>query len=154
MKLYVFVVLIVFILSGCSSSAATPTSLPAPSQPGAATASVNNATRLPETAQPVATVATIATIAATPTMIRSGGLTFTLTSPADNAVVTTKTIDLVGSVSQDVVLSVNNDIFLLKAGNFKQPIGLDDGSNILQIVASNDAGDEVDLVLSVTYESD
>ena len=128
MKLYLFVVLIVLTLSGCTSSAATPTGFPASSQPGAATA-------------------------ATPTALRSGGLTFTLTSPADNAIVTTKTIDLVGTVSQDVVLSVNSDIFLLKAGNFKQPIGLDDGSNILQIVASNDAGDEVDLVLSVTYES-
>ena len=147
MKLYLFVVLIVLTLSGCTSSAAAPTGFPASSQPGTATASANHATQLTDTTQPGAA------IAATPTAIRSGGLTFTLTSPADNAIVTTKTIDLVGTVSQDVVLSVNSDIFLLKAGNFKQPIGLDDGSNILQIVASNDAGDEVDLVLSVTYES-
>ena len=79
---------------------------------------------------------------------------FTLTSPQDNSEVTTQTIDLIGTVTKDAVLTVNDDIYLVNAGQFKQTISLEEGTNVLEIAASDYDGNETDVVLTIMYEPD
>jgi hypothetical protein len=91
---------------------------------------------------------------ATPTSTQQvrGEFTFILTSPQENEKVTTSPIDLVGTVSKEAVLSVNDQIYLLKAGKFRQSIDLKEGINVLEIIASDDSGNEIDRILTVIYE--
>jgi hypothetical protein len=80
--------------------------------------------------------------------------TFQIDSPHDGDVVSATSIDLTGTVSADAVVSVNEDIFQFPAGAFKQPITLNPGVNVLQIIASDTAGDEIDLVINITVATD
>lgn len=84
----------------------------------------------------------------------SGTLTLVLISPQDNSEVSVPQVELLGSISENAVLSINDQIYLLDAGNFSQQIPLEAGANVLQIVVSDDAGNEIDLVLTVTYSTD
>jgi len=62
--------------------------------------------------------------------------------------------ELTGTVSEGSVLTINDEIYLLDAGDFSQQISLEAGVNVLQIVVSDDSGNEIDLVLAVTYNAD
>jgi hypothetical protein len=79
---------------------------------------------------------------------------FQIDSPHDGDVISATSIDLTGSVSADAVVSVNEDIFQFPAGAFKQPITLNPGVNVLQIIASDAAGNEIDLVINITVATD
>ncbi len=61
-------------------------------------------------------------------------------------------IELKGEVNETAVLTVNDDTYLLQKGTFSQPVNLQEGVNALQIVASDMDGNEVDLILSITYQ--
>ncbi len=61
-------------------------------------------------------------------------------------------INLVGKVSRETVLTINNDIHILPFGDFSIPLTLEEGPNTLEIVASDNDGNEVDLILTVTYQ--
>jgi Glucodextranase, domain B len=84
--------------------------------------------------------------------LTSEPLVLTIVSPLDNAVVTEPQINLVGKVSRAAVLTVNNDIHVLPSGDFSIPLTLEEGPNVLEIVASDNDGNEVDLILTVTYQ--
>lgn len=84
-------------------------------------------------------------------VLTSGPLTLAITSPEEDAVTSAAQVAITGSVSENVTMSVNDDIYLLKAGNFSQPVTLQEGVNVLQIVVSDESGNEIDLVLTVTY---
>ncbi|MEA5077953.1 MAG: hypothetical protein VB013_05235 [Anaerolineaceae bacterium] len=77
-----------------------------------------------------------------------------LTSPMDGLETSLPLTELTGRVSEDSVLTINDEIFLLDAGNFSLQIPLEAGPNVLQIVVSDDSGNEIDLVLTVTYSTD
>jgi hypothetical protein len=59
---------------------------------------------------------------------------------------------LSGNVSRDAVLTINDEIYVLPPGDFSIPLTLEEGPNALEIVASDTDGNEVDLILTVTYQ--
>lgn len=81
----------------------------------------------------------------------SGALTVQVFSGAD-VEVNTPSYTVTGKAPAGTVLTVNDDIALVDQSQaFAVPVGLDEGPNLIQIVASNTAGDEVDFMLTVTY---
>jgi hypothetical protein len=87
-----------------------------------------------------------------PIQMANGPFSLTITSPSDLAVVEEPTVELRGKVSGTAVLTVNEDIYLLEAGVFAEPVQLQEGINAIQIIASDMDGNEIDLVLTVTYQ--
>jgi hypothetical protein len=92
------------------------------------------------------------TAAATQIVLSNGTFTLTLLSPQDQAIVSMPNIDVKGKVSEQAVLTINGNTVLLKPGPFTQSVALQAGLNAIQIVASDMAGDEIDTILTVTYQ--
>ncbi len=76
-----------------------------------------------------------------------------MTTPADASVVNTNPVTVTGQSIPGAIVSINGDLADIDAkGNFNLIIQLDEGPNILEIVASDDNGNQVDTVLRVIYE--
>jgi hypothetical protein len=123
--------LIVFLLAGCSTAPHVS------GNPGSGTETTLAAN--PGQAQPAITAS-------------NGPFTLTLFSPADQTVLSKSPVEIRGQVSEDAVLTINQTAFVLTAGTFTKTIPLDTGLNSVQIVASDMDGNEVDLVLTLTYQ--
>lgn len=89
---------------------------------------------------------------ATPIEVANGPLVLRIFSPADGDVVDSAEIFVVGDVSIEAVLTINEEIYLLSAGQFSLPVTLEEGPNALEIVASDFEGNEVYLILTITYQ--
>lgn len=131
-------ILLILIISSCSPVPAFSTSIP-PKVTTSQSANVDNPTA---TNQP-----SVENTESTKT-----GFTFLLTTPQNNEEVSISTIVLIGVVSEDAVMSVNDDIFLINAGKFKQTVSLVEGTNVLEIVVSDVHGNEIDQILTIYYE--
>jgi len=128
---------LLILLAACSTPpAGTPSGIEAGQPAGGDTPS-----------QPPATLP-----APTPVILNSGPLVLTLISPLNDAVVGEPQINLIGNVSRDAMLTVNDGIYIMPAGDFSIPLILEEGPNALEIVASDTDGNEVDLILAVTYQ--
>ena len=79
-------------------------------------------------------------------------LSMTIDSPLDKAVVSSANLTITGKVSRQAVLTINDTTYLVPAGPFSEPYTLAQGPNTIQIVASDTSGNEVDLILTVTYQ--
>ncbi len=90
--------------------------------------------------------------AMTPIRQSTGSFTFTISSPADLTVLNQPQVDLIGDVNKTAVLTINDDTYLLNKGAFSEPVQLQEGVNAIQVVASDMDGNEVDLILSITYQ--
>jgi hypothetical protein len=130
--------LVMLLLSGCSPTAIVTTTIP-----------TTTPAILPVNADNVAASIQPSVETASPI---SSEFSFVLTSPQNNEEVTTSTIDLIGVISEDAVMSVNDDIYILQAGDFKQSVPLVEGSNVLEIVVSDTSGNEIDQIVTVYYE--
>lgn len=85
--------------------------------------------------------------------MNSGPLTLQVLSPQDGATVNTSQITVSGTASPGEVVTVNDNIILVGAdGKFQTTISLDEGPNLIEIIASNNAGNETSVELTVTYE--
>jgi hypothetical protein len=84
--------------------------------------------------------------------ISNGSFSLTIISPADQAIVTESPVELRGEVSAEAVLTVNDEIYVLEAGSFSEPVTLEEGLNAIQITASDMDGNMVELVLTITYQ--
>jgi glucodextranase-like protein len=83
----------------------------------------------------------------------SGPVTIQITSPQDGATVNTPQVQVTGVSSPGAVVTVNDDILIAGPdGKFDSTVSLEDGLNLIEIVASNDSGSETSLELTVTYE--
>jgi hypothetical protein len=83
----------------------------------------------------------------------TSGLWLQVISPLDEAVVNTPQIDVTGSAPADTVISVNDDILIVGAdGQFKSTVMLEEGPNLIEIIASDEDGNETSVLLTVTYE--
>lgn len=130
---------------------AVPTPKPVPTKvtpPAVPTQVPATATAVPPTATPEPT--------ATPTAIPDaiGAFFLHIAEPADGeAIVTTDTYDVVGRTSVDALVSVN-DTFPEVAvdGTFTVTLSLDEGPNVVEVVASTAAGEESSIVLLIIYE--
>ncbi|MBI5031260.1 MAG: hypothetical protein HZB51_12090 [Chloroflexi bacterium] len=76
-----------------------------------------------------------------------------ITAPADESIVSTAKVQIVGQTLPNAVVSVNGDLVNLDpVGKFQYAITLDEGANIIEIVASDFNGNEQDKILRVIYE--
>ncbi len=70
----------------------------------------------------------------------------------DQAIVSQPSVEVRGTVSTDAVLTINDDIYVISAGAFTETVALQEGPNAIQITASDMSGNEVDEILTVTYQ--
>ena len=122
-----------------------PTKVPPIAQP--------TATAIPPTATPEPTTTPLPPTA-TPDAV-AGAFFLDILEPVDGeAIVTTATFDVVGRTSIDALVTVN-DTFADVAvdGTFTVTVALDEGPNIVEVVASTAAGDESSIVLVIIYET-
>lgn len=92
---------------------------------------------------------------AAPTQPVDGGGTLPLLvlSPLDGEVVNTPQVEIIGSAAAGSVLSVNDEILIVGAdGQFKVIVMLEEGPNLIEIVASDGLGNTAYLPLSIFYE--
>lgn len=124
---YLSILLVVFYLAGCGSSPSIDSSYS-------------------NTTIPVTIVTPL------PLRVTNGTLTLVIYSPADQTVVTESQVDVIGSVSTDVVLTLNGERHILPPGDFTLTVDLEPGENVLQLNVSSLLGNEVELILTVTYQ--
>jgi len=75
-----------------------------------------------------------------------------VTTPQDQSLVQTSTIEVKGATTPDAVVTVNGSLVSVNAdGTFDAPVTLQEGPNTVQVTASNVSGAEQDQVLTVTY---
>ncbi|MCE5206918.1 MAG: hypothetical protein LLG42_01250 [Chloroflexi bacterium] len=85
----------------------------------------------------------------------SGSLWLRLYTPMDGDVVTQPVIDVIGQSPAETVISLNESIFLVgDEGSFSIPVTLDEGPNVIELIASNMDSDEIELVLTIMYEKE
>jgi len=87
-------------------------------------------------------------------LLTDGSLTLTIFAPADNASVTTSPVEVRGTTNTETVMTVNGLLYLLTANQeFTSPVDLEEGYNTVELVASDYEGNQVELILTVIYES-
>jgi hypothetical protein len=90
---------------------------------------------------------------ALPIVLTSGPLTVTLTALADETVIDTPQVDVVGQAPADTVITINDTIVVVEAsGQFSVSVPLQVGPNELDVIASDPAGNQASSKLIVTYE--
>ena len=74
-------------------------------------------------------------------------------SPLDEAVVNTPQVDVTGSAPAGAVVSVAEQILIVDSGQqFTATVPLEEGPNLIEIIASDEHGNEMSVLLTVTYE--
>jgi len=138
---------LILLLTACSP---TPTVVPS-----APTTNSNSPIPIPATSSPQEVIPTM-DIPPTPTVVSantSGTLWLQVRSPQDEAVINTPQVDVIGSAPAGAVVSVNDEILLIDDDQqFESTISLDEGPNLIEIIASDDNGNEISLLLTITYE--
>ena len=137
-------------LAGCGVPTRTP--IPAQAFPGQGTAAPGRndpGVILSTPAQggplPVTQVAPVPT--------GQSGLPLSVLWPLDEAVVSTSSIEVMGTTGPGNVVSVNDVIVIAgEDGSFKAVIPLEEGPNLLEVVASDEAGNETWVTLTIGYE--
>ena len=149
-------------IAACSADEPTPTSAPAPTDtprptPTATPAATATATPVPPTATatPVPTPTPTATPVPTPTSTPAPeDFVLHIIEPvAEETLTTNPTLLVSGRTRVDAVVSVN-DTFVEPDinGLFSTELTLDDGPNIVEVVASISTGEQLSVVLVVIYE--
>jgi hypothetical protein len=83
----------------------------------------------------------------------SGSLTVKLLEPQDGVTVGTNVVTVKGEAPPETVVTVNDDILVVEAdGKFESDVALEEGPNVIEIVASDLEGNEVAFIVTVTYE--
>ena len=83
----------------------------------------------------------------------SGSLTVRLLEPQDGDTVNTAIVSVKGEAPRETVVTVNDDILVVEAdGKFESDVALEEGPNVIEIVASDLEGNEVSFIVTVTYE--
>jgi hypothetical protein len=89
---------------------------------------------------------------ATPTPPVVGGLFLDVMEPQDESTVTISPVSVSGTTIPDAVVSVNGEIVEVdNQGNFTMMVTLEEGPNIIEIVASDLEGNEVSKILAIFY---
>jgi hypothetical protein len=82
-----------------------------------------------------------------------GSLWVRILSPQDGDTFDDPAITVSGQAPLDTVLSIGDAILYTDTGtDFSYPLQLQEGANLIEIVASNSAGAELDIILTVYYE--
>ena len=148
MKKLLFLVTFFLLLSACSP---TPTLVASSPVANPSVQDTNVASPIPQSETLAVTVEPTPTLASTtePT----GSISFQVLAPLDEAVVNVPQVEVVGIARVDAVVTVNDEIILVGDDQeFKATITLDEGPNLIEIIASDINGNESSLFLTVTYE--
>ena len=133
-------------LAACSP---TPTVLP--SAPATSPANPNPASPVPQESIPIPTVQPSPIVTSAPEP--SANLSLQILSPLDEAVVNTPQVEVIGLAPAGTVVTVNDEILIVgDEGQFKATVSLEQGPNLIEIVASDQDGNETSLLRTVTYE--
>jgi hypothetical protein len=94
------------------------------------------------------------TIQPTPDVSKNNQFKLTVTSPINNALVTTTSINVIGTTIPKAEVSVNEaDTIADAKGNFSAKITIDEGDNFIAVVATDENGNIAEQDLSVTYQA-
>ena len=147
MKRTLILLVLMLVFAACS---------PTPS-PEAASVAAADETKPPATPMPLEEATQVSVVeepgAVPPAPVVSGELYIQLLSPLDEAVLNTPEVDVTGTAPAGTVISVNEEIVLVGGdGSFKVTLPLEEGPNLIEIVASDINGGEVTQLLTVMYE--
>lgn len=80
----------------------------------------------------------------------SGTIPLEVTSPADGATLNTANIVVKGKTAAGAVVSVNDQVEIAdEQGNFSITINLENGINVIDVTASDDNGNQIEVILMV-----
>jgi len=148
MNKHLIIPALILLLTACSP---TPTAVPSSPTTNSNSPTTIPATPMPQEVIPTTIIQPTSTALTAPDT--SGTLWLQVLSPQDEAVVNTPQVDVTGSAPAGAVISINDEILIVgDDGQFKTTISLDEGPNLIEIVASDDNGNETSLSLAVTYE--
>jgi hypothetical protein len=83
----------------------------------------------------------------------TSGLWLQIVAPLDEAVVNTLQVDVTGSAPAGTVITINDEILIVGSDQqFRTTVLLDEGLNLIEIVASDESGNETSVLLTITYE--
>lgn len=148
MNKYLILLILILVLTACSPTPRVVPSLPA--------TTVNSPTAIPTSPVPQEVIPSTI-IQPTPDVVSAsvtpGSLWLQVLSPQDDAVINSPQVDVIGSAPAGAVVSVNDEILIMGDNQqFKTKVSLDEGPNLIEIVASDDNGNEMSLLLTVIYE--
>ncbi len=146
---------LIFLISACSPVGTTTSVPPAALSPlgGPTTSSAVVSTKPPLQANPPSAATNKPTPANQPAPAASGPLLLRVLSPQDGATVGTAQIQVTGLATPGEVVTVNDNIILVGAdGQFQTTVSLDQGPNLIEVIASNNTGNETSVELTVTYQ--
>ena len=76
----------------------------------------------------------------------------TVTQPADNSIINTDKVEVRGCTTPDAVVSINGELVdVNEEGNFTMMVVLEEGPNIIEVIASDLEGNEESCVLVIIY---
>jgi hypothetical protein len=143
-----YLILLILILIGCGP---TPTAVPLVPETTPNSPSVIPPTPGPQDVIPTVIIQPTQTVASAP--VTSGSLWLQVLSPQDEAVINIPQVDVIGSAPAGTVVSVNEEILIVGDDQqFKITVSLDEGPNLIEILASDENGNEMSFFLTVTYE--
>jgi hypothetical protein len=90
----------------------------------------------------------------TPAADDSGPLRVTITSPANETVVSLPQVDVVGQAAPEAVITINDTVVVVvgASGQFSATVPLQEGPNELDVLASDTDGNQANARLIVTYD--
>jgi hypothetical protein len=137
--------LVLALLAACVP---TPTAAPLAGPTLVEVPPTNTITAEPQAIMPTTTIPPTQTSAP-----ETSGLWLQIISPLDEEVVDTPQVDVLGSAPAGAVVSVNDEILIVGADQqFKVTLSLEDGPNLIEIIASDENGNELSMLLTVTFE--
>ena len=135
------------------TEACTPTPTVVPKLPSLAVSIVATASATPMPQQTIPATPVPPTETALPATEAAGTLWLQVLSPQDEAVVNTPQVEVIGLAPAGTVVTVNDEILIVgPEGQFKTILALEEGPNLIEILASDENGNETSLLLTVTYE--
>jgi hypothetical protein len=131
--------------------------LPPPASPAAPTLDLSTPTPIPtDTPLPPPTIIIPSpppTLGPLPTPTASSTFTITVETPRDGETLRFSPVLVVGQTQPDALVSVNDVVGFANAeGRFSLSVPLREGPNILEVLASNIAGEQVFVILTVLYQ--
>lgn len=138
----------ILMVTACSP---TPTVVPLSSTFPVDNPPVIPATAAPQEALPTAMNQPPSAIPDTP--LASQTLWLQILSPVDEAVVNTPQVEVTGSAPTSAVVSINDEILIVGDDEqFQTTVSLDEGPNLIEIIASDENGNEMPVLLTIMYE--
>jgi Glucodextranase, domain B len=129
----------------------TPTSMPTLSSPTLNIQVIASATPMPQEIIPATSVQPTETTL--PATEAAGTLWLQVLYPQDETVVNTPQVEVIGSTAAGAVVTINDEILIMNTdGQFKSTVPLEEGPNLIEVIASDEDGNETSLLLTVIYE--